>query len=1465
MNTLRTLTIALIQFSCFLQSFPAQTANLFSLNLDRPATTKTIGDTGRPDEVRRSNDTNANFAVKIDLQGPPGSGEFGKYVKTLPDGNFLVADPGYDDTSIVDVGAVHLFDGSTNLILSTLKGTSPGDKVGSGGITVLTNGNFVVSSPDWNFLGAEKRGAVTFCNPQIGIPQNVSVFNSLYGGLDNDLVGSGGVFALSNGNYVVASPRWDYIEANTRFFDVGAATWGNGTTGSIGEVEKNISIHGIETDDRVAIGGVSPLTNGNYVVVSPSWRNSLGAVTFAPGQSNTSIAVTSDNSLIGFRAGDSIGSGGVTALTNGSYVVSSPFWDDNVSNFVNCGATTWSNGTSGITGPVVRANSLTALSPNSRISSGGITALANGNYVVNSPFFSSTTFPVGAATWRDGNSNTTGFVTTNNSLVGRNSNDSTGARASIPLSNGDYVVLTPNYDQFSPFSADVGAATWANGLFGTVGVVSNTSVLGSLSADFVGSGGGVGLDDGSYVVISPRWSSNDVGAVTRINPASSTPLVTSGNSFIGISDGDQVGSGGIVPVSNARYIIKSPQFSGSRGAITYVSGVYNGMLSDENSVIGTAAAGGPNMVVDFDYVHDQMIVGRPADNIVTLFRPNSACNYSLSPTSPQSVTASGGLLSVDVTTTKGCNWTALTNNSWITVTAGSTGNGSGIVSIQIAANTGSARSGSLTIAGQTYVINQDGASACTYTLTPTSTTISDSGGSGNFGVSSGVGCTWSATSNVSWITTSSTGSGSGTVTFTVAANSGTARIGSILIAGQTFTVNQSAATGAPIVPVKISSADSSLSDFFGNSVSISGSAAIVGANGHAVGGNDDQGAAYIYMNNGTSWVLQQKLTMPAGDAQAAAQFGYSVAISGDTVIVGSPTQDNAANVDQGAAYVYVRSGTTWTFQQRLRQSDGAAGDNFGWSVAIDGDTAVVGAYLDDESVYTNCGSAYAYLRTGTTWAEESRMVSSERTSNSQMGYSVGISGATIIIGARFAQSSTSSPDFGSAYIFTPAGGSPRIWTQRSILTAPQRGAGDQFGFSVGVSGNTALVGARFDDVGSNADQGSAYIFSGSGNTWSFQRQLIANDGIANDEFGNAVSINGDRLVVGAPQNSSRNGKAYLFTGIGANWTQLPVVVAPDGSPNDLYGSSVAINGTNAVVGAVFDDARRGSVYFLTGIPGARTKTSFDFDGDGKTDIGIFRPSDGSWWHSRSTDNVVPVYTFGNGNDVVVPGDYTGDGKSDIAVFRPSNGNWFVQRSEDNSFFSFPFGTSGDIPAPADYDGDGKSDAAVFRPSSGTWFISRSSDNGTTIVGFGSTGDKPVVADYDGDGKADIAIFRPADGSWWYVKSSTGLFSVFLFGTSTDKPVPGDWTGDGKADIAVFRPSNGQWFVQRSEDNTFFSFPFGTAGDIAAPGDYDGDGRFDPAVFRPTSATWFINRTTSGVLISGFGAPTDVPLPSVFTP
>jgi uncharacterized delta-60 repeat protein/CSLREA domain-containing protein len=331
----------------------------------------------------------------------------------------------------------------------------------------------------------------------------------------------------------------------------------------------------------------------------------------------------------------------------------------------------------------------------------------------------------------------------------------------------------------------------------------------------------------------------------------------------------------------------------------------------------------------------------------------------------------------------------------------------------------------------------------------------------------------------------------------------------------------------------------------------------------------------------------------------------------------------------------------------------------------------------------------------------------------------------------------------------------------------------------------------------------------------------------------------------------------------------------------LASNSPAIDAAGQVNGLLMDQRASGRPYDFQSIPNAnggngsdigayeaqqtdlnRYIAPHDFDGDGKTDISIFRPSVGEWYYQRSSNSVVNGAQFGSSTDKPAPADYTGDGKTDIAFFRPSTGEWFIIRSEDSSYFAFPFGVSGDIPTPGDFDGDGKADQAVFRPSNGVWYINKSG-GGVGITSFGTNGDRPVVADYDGDGKADIAIFRPSVGEWYYIRSTDSQVRGNQFGSSTDKPVQGDYTGDGKSDFAFFRPSTGSWFVLRSEDSSFFASPFGTSTDIPTPSDYDGDGKFDQAVFRPSNGVWYLNRSTAGIQIQQFGTATDLPVPSYY--
>jgi glucose/arabinose dehydrogenase len=278
----------------------------------------------------------------------------------------------------------------------------------------------------------------------------------------------------------------------------------------------------------------------------------------------------------------------------------------------------------------------------------------------------------------------------------------------------------------------------------------------------------------------------------------------------------------------------------------------------------------------------------------------------------------------------------------------------------------------------------------------------------------------------------------------------------------------------------------------------------------------------------------------------------------------------------------------------------------------------------------------------------------------------------------------------------------------------------------------------------------------------------------------------------------------------------------------------------------------------------------DFDGDGKTDLSVFRPSAGAWYILNSANGSVRGLQFGADGDIPTPEDYDGDNLTDISVFRPSNGVWYRINSSTNTFSGVQFGQSGDVPVAGDYDGDARADIAVFRPSNGTWYRQNSGNNTFFGVQFGVADDTPVPADYDGDGKIDITVFRRANGVWYRINSGNGsLFGVaFGDGNQFDSPAVGDYDGDGRADIAVQRQSGNSvfWYILRSSDNAVQTVQFGTLGDLQAIGDYNGDGRDDIAVFRRSNVTWYTSTDPSTNFgARQFGQNGDLPVPAYDRP
>ncbi|MEP7212046.1 MAG: M36 family metallopeptidase [Acidobacteriota bacterium] len=407
--------------------------------------------------------------------------------------------------------------------------------------------------------------------------------------------------------------------------------------------------------------------------------------------------------------------------------------------------------------------------------------------------------------------------------------------------------------------------------------------------------------------------------------------------------------------------------------------------------------------------------------------------------------------------------------------------------------------------------------------------------------------------------------------------------------------------------------------------------------------------------------------------------------------------------------------------------------------------------------------------------------------------------------------------------------------------------------SVAISSTTAQVKFKNKYITENTFDGAVLEISIAGGAW--QDILAAGGTFVSGGYNGTLStsfsnpLGGRAAWTGTSAGGYINSVANLPAAANGQNVQLRWRMASD--------VSVASTGINV------DDVEIISGYNCGGVTPPPAKSRADFDGDGKTDVSVFRPSDGNWYLNRSTAGFTSVH-WGSAGDVLVPGDYDNDGKADTAIFRANDAgpDYYILNSNGFTVSAVSWGTTGDVAAAGgDYDGDGKADVAVFRPSTGYWYILKSA-GGSSADNFGTAGDQPVVMDPDGDGKANIGVFRPSNNTWYIVRSTGVGFDAYVFGAAGDKAVPADYDGDGKDDVAVFRPSTGQWIILKSTGGVQITV-WGQNGDVAAPGDYDGDGKDDQAVFR--GGTWYINRSTGGLAVANFGLATDKPIPAAYIP
>ncbi|MGD0302132.1 MAG: hypothetical protein ABSE86_34055 [Bryobacteraceae bacterium] len=739
---------------------------------------------------------------------------------------------------------------------------------------------------------------------------------------------------------------------------------------------------------------------------------------------------------------------------------------------------------------------------------------------------------------------------------------------------------------------------------------------------------------------------------------------------------------------------------------------------------------------------------------------------------------------------------------------------------------------------------------------------------------------------------------------------GSARLGqSLAIAGNTAVVgapSEGGLTGAAYVFVlsgtawsqqaKLTASDGASGDQFGSSVSLFGTTAVIGAPG-----NSGQGAAYVFTTTGFTWSQQAKLT--ASDGAAGDQFGISVAASGPNVLVGA--SGSASN--QGAAYVFASAGSTWTQQAKLTASDAASGDQFGLSVSLSGTTAVAGASGKSGST----GAAYVFVSSGTSWTQQAKLTASDGASGDEFGFSVAVDGDTLVSGApdkscQFNCGTPSAGGLGGAYVFAFSGSS---WSQQAELASSDGGGG--FGCSVAVSGTTAIV---VENYNNSSLMGAAFAFVRSGSNWALQSKLAASDLVVGDGVIPAA-VNGSFALFGVPGKNGAQGEAYVFIQTGTVWTQQAELKASDATSADSFGDAIAVNGETALVSSPTKASNQGAVYVFVRsssdgtwsqqakltVPGPASfgqavSLSADTAVIGATDTAyVFVRSGTSWTQQAKLAGSDSVAGDRFGGAVAVDGDTTVIGASAHSNFLGAayvfvrSGTTWTQQAEltaSDAAANDQFGTSeaisGDtiltgVPSKNSFQGA----AYVFVRSGTTWTqqAELTASDGVSPDNFGHaislSGDTALVGAYLKNGGIGAAYIFVSSGTDWTQQAELTAIDPAagaIFGTTVsidgNLAVVGSYKGNGGLGEAyVFAQSGTNWTlsmqlkavngVKGDDFGQQVSISEGTA-IVGAPGHAGGEGAayVFPFPTLPSSglvnAASFAHTVAPGSIVSMFG-------------